>query len=121
MIDPNKIKKSLAQFSGSEELHTHSIGPLSMDITDGCQYLAEACECFWLFDKILSIQKNPKLKNEGFQVWKLSRLQANGFSLKCTEGNKHVIYTEKIENSDFPLNDIIIWKSGSTCMLPGEY
>jgi hypothetical protein len=63
IMDTNKIIKDLRQFHGTTEYHKHLFtGKSSILITDGCQYIRDKCNAYWLFDALLSYQSHKALK-----------------------------------------------------------
>lgn len=42
-------------------------------------------------------------------------------SLVCDDGNDHIVYTEHIEYTDFPLNEITLYFANNTIYLPSEH
>ena len=120
-LSPLDLHNHLDSFMGTFGYHSHSIGNLQLNLTDGCDFLRVAAECFWLFDAILSHQTNQKVKEQSFQVWKLQKQEDNTWLLQCEDGNKGIVTVQKIEYSDFPLNQIIIWVVDGVAMLPSEY
>ena len=120
-ITPEQLQRSLAGFIGTFTYHSHRIGDLQLYLTDGCDYLRHAAECFWLFDAILSHQTNQKVKEQSFQVWKLRKLSDGTWLLRCEDGNLGIITVQKIKYSDFPLDEIDIWVTDGVAMLPSEY
>ena len=82
----------------------------------------EAAECFWLPDAIISHRHNKKL-DPYLQVWKLKAFGegANRKAvLQCLNDDKNVIIEQKIEYTNFPLDEITLWVSGSLLSPEGE-
>ena len=44
------FKANLSEFIGTFQYHTHRIGKLCINLTDGCDYVRKEAEAFWLFD-----------------------------------------------------------------------
>lgn len=120
-ISASELQNALAGFFGTFTYHPHRIGNLKFNLTDGCDYLREEARAFWLFDAILSHQTSTKVSREQFQVWKLKKQPDENWLLSCEDGNKNVIAEQRIEFSDFPLDEIIIWLVDGVAMLPTEY
>ena len=87
--------------------------------TEGVQYLAEKAGAYWLIDKVATLQLKKKIRAEEFQVWKL-KVAGSKASLVCEDGNDNVVYREKIEFTDFPLDEITLWFENNVIMLPSE-
>jgi len=76
---------------------------------------------FCLLEKILSNQILPEIKVEEFQLWKLTVDESKKATLTCDDGNGVVIYTEQINYTDFPLDEICFYFTDSVLLLPSEY
>jgi len=114
--------ENLLSFTGTGQYHLHTLpGGLSLLLTDGCHYIREnAAEgAYWLFDLILSWQM--KLKNQRFQVWKLTVREDQSASIICEDGNKNFLASQEIPYTDFPINQITIWVIDGVAILPSEY
>ena len=108
----------LAQFTGTETWFRHGLMP-KITYTEGVQYLAEQAGAYWLIDKVATLQLDKKVRTEEFQVWKL-KVANDKASLVCEDGNDNVVYREKIEFTDFPLDEITLWFENNVIMLPSE-
>lgn len=107
-------------------------------LTDGCRFLAEQAECFWLFDIIASVQSKPRVAELAIQFWTLLVAKDKTAFVKCIEdttedGHDLLVYAQQIDYTDFPLEFCRIWVmecsmtnpiTGQPCMvaiLPSEY
>ena len=110
---------NLSQFTGTENWYRH---PLVRKVlyTDGAKYVADKCEAYWLLDAIASWQLDPKVKDEPFQVWKLTTKDSTGV-LVCEDGNGHEVTRQEISYTDFPLDEITLWFTDNVILLPSEY
>jgi hypothetical protein len=108
----------LAQFTGTEQWFRHSL-MRNITYTEGVRYLAETAGAYWLIDKIATLQLEPKIKAEEFQVWKLKVADSKA-ELVCEDGNYNVVYREGIEFTDFPLDHVDLWLENNVIMLPSE-
>lgn len=113
-------KANLDQFTGSVDFFRHSLMP-SIVYTEGVKYMADEGGAHWLVDKIATLQLDPKVKPEEFQVWRLMRRSNNTAYLACEDGNHKEVYRELIDYTDFPLDEIELWYVNQTIMLPSEY
>lgn len=113
-------KDDLSQFIGSEVVYRHNL-MRTVTYTEGVQYLAEKGRAHWLIDKIATLQLEPKVRAEEFQAWKLVVTDKHRATLSCEDGNDHVVYQEKIDWTDFPLDEITLFYTDRVIMLPSEY
>lgn len=111
----------LTHFIGSEEFYTQPLYG-RVRYTEGVQHVAETGEAYWLLDAIIfSARHEPRLRDEGFQVWTLTVKEASAL-LTCTDGDSdQPLYVQHIPFTDFPLDTIVLWLVEGTLMLPQEY
>lgn len=122
-LTPEQLKAALDQFNGTDGYYRWSPLFQTCVLTDGTLYLAEQAGAYWLMDAIASHQIDPKVRKQPFQVWKLSRL-GEAWVLVCEDGNYNEITRQRIEYSDFPLDEITLFvgQSGgrTVIFLPSE-
>lgn len=110
----------MAQFTGSEEWYKH--GLVNIVYTEGAKYVADTAEAYWLLDEIALGQMIPEIRAEEFQVWKLKvNEEKHTARLIVEDGNDNVVYTKRIEYTDFPGDGINLWFTNNTIFLPSEY
>lgn len=87
------------------------------------QYLAEKAGAYWLLDKIACLQLDPKIRVEEFQVCRFHVMDDRSARLVCDEGsdNGAIIYSEDIDFTDVPLDQITIWVEDDVILLPSEH
>lgn len=116
-----EILNNLPQFTGTDGYHKYMGNIL---LTDGAKYMAEACGAFWFLDIIWSVQGKNALKREEMQVCKLQRV-GEGAVVTIEDGNKNVLYTQKVGFTDFPLDEVEVWANVQdnfrVILLPSEY
>jgi hypothetical protein len=123
MSEENKplTAADLAHFTGSEVCYHHALMK-HIVYTEGVQFLAERAGAYWLIDIIVSVQHEPKVKAEAFQVWTLKTdLEKSTGVVICEDGNGYEVYRQKIDFTDFPLAEIKLYFTGSTILLTSEY
>ena len=128
-----QLESELPHFTGSEEYHT-IVYPWLRDqpllLTDGAKYLADQAgviggSAYWLIDIIASYQREKKIADQEFQVWKLVVTGTQG-KVTCDDGNNHILVTQDIPFVDFALDEISLYASradgmGIIVLLPSEY
>jgi hypothetical protein len=99
----NLTERNLRQLTGTENRHRHG---LVADIfyTDGAKFVAEERGAYWLLDSIAICQRFEK-----------------SATLTCGDGNDNIIYTQHIEFTDFPLEEITLWFANNTIGLPSGH
>ena len=118
MKTAKEIQENLPYFTGTETYFQYYFG---IKFTDGIKYLADNAECYWLINIIVSYQVDPKVKEEGFQVYKLKVNADKSALVEITDGNKNILAKQDIEFTDFPLEEIEIWCIDNIVLLPSEY
>ena len=113
----NTLRSMLPQFSGTANYYKHSFLDTKLVLTDGCAYLRETAQCYWLFDLIAQ-----QLPSKTDFIVKLKQHKEGHwiFSCQCFISTE-VFYTQKIPYSDFPLPEIIIWIENNIALLPSEH
>ena len=123
MLTKAGIERGLANFYGTEAYH--SLGPLfpGLKMTDGPAWLAENADCVWLMVAIASHQ--PECRKDGmlrdFQLWTLKVAPDKSAVLKCerdTNDPKPII--QKLDWTDFPLDEIKLYVENGVLFLPSE-
>ena len=105
----------------SDNWYRHSINR-NVLYTDGAQHVAEHGGAYWLLDEIAIIQPyNKRVAAEEFQVWKLTVHPDRSATLTCDDGNDNIVFTKKIEYTDFPLDEITLYFANNVIHLPSEY
>ena len=114
-------KADLMQFTGTEEWHRHGINRKIL-FTDGAKYVADTAGAYWLLDEIALLQPYEKaVAAEGFQFWKLKLRPDHSATLTCEDGNGRAVFSKEIEFTDFPLEEITLYFTDNTILLPSEY
>ena len=121
------LASELSHFTGTEKYHHHGIpGCGSIQLTDGCAYLREKANCYWLFDILVSIL--GEIKDEEFWSIKLKKNKLGGADFTVDDGNGKILYKQRIEYTDFPLESVAMFGSDQrfcggpvVIMLTSEY
>ena len=120
-ISPADFLYTLNVFAGTFKYHIHRLGKLSINLTDGCDYVRTEARAYWLFDAILTHQLTSIIKKQKFQVWRLKKQEDDTWLLICEDGNKNILAKQNIKYSDFLVPEITIWLVDGVAMLPTEY
>ena len=120
----NAAKLSQAQprqFTGTENWHRHGMNR-NVLFTYGAKYVADEGGAYWLLDAIAIAQMFEKnVSAEEFQVWKLTVSEDRTANLVCDDGNENVVYTQHFGFTDFPIDEIKLYFTDNTILLPSEY
>ena len=114
-------KADLAQLTGSEQWYRHAINRTVL-FTDGAKYVADKAGAYWLLDDVALSQRFEKaVAAEEFQCWKLTVKDDNTAAMACEDGNGRCVFSKKIEYTDFPLPEMMLYFTNHTILLPSEY
>lgn len=119
MNNIEKLKHELKQFTGTEQFYKNPLFS-SFVFTDGVKYLAEQTGAYWLIDYVMSNQYDLYLAIEPFQAWTITIVN-NQANIVVEDGNGKKLKKYNIEFTDFPLDEIILWFTDRTLLLPSEY
>lgn len=111
--------RQLAMHTGSECCFRHWTGRLVY--TEGVQFLARQAGAYWLIDLVASWMPDPRLVGEEFVVWKLTVQPDHTAIAIADDGNGNELTRQEIEFTDFPLEEISLYLTNSTLLLPSEY
>ena len=114
-----RLLASLAMHTGSESVFRHWTGLLVY--TEGVQDLAQQAGAYWLIDLVASWTTHPSLRDEEFVVWKLSVNDDRTALALADDGNGRELTRQEIELTDFPLEEITLYLTDNTLLLPSEY
>ena len=121
MVEENELRATLKQFTGCDQLVR--LTPTVL-LTEGSRYLAEAAECFWLFDVYASHLGNVDGKQDWFTCLKITKSNQCA-QVVIEDGNGTVLAQQAIEYTDFPLNAYTLYGCWTgdfwVLMLPSEY
>jgi len=122
MSKTSKLSEAdLRQFTGTENWYRHGINR-KVVFTDGAKYVADQGGAYWLLDAIAIAQHRERdVAFEEFQVWRLKVNADRSASLTCDDGNGNIVYTQNIPFTDFPLDEIKLYFTDNTILLPSEY
>jgi hypothetical protein len=121
MNDSKLTRADLAQFTGSEHWYRHGL-VRSVLFTDGAKYLADRAGAYWLIDEIALAQRfEQKVAAEPFQLWTLTVAADHTAILACENGNCDPVLKKEIPFTDFPLDEIRLYCTDNTILLPSEY
>ena len=121
MTTAKLTQSDLNQFTGSENWYRHGLNR-NVNYTDGAQYLADKGGAYWLLDAIAICQLHEKrVAAEEFQVWKLTVREDRTATFVCDDGNDNIVYTQHIEFTDFPLDEVTLYFANNVIHLPSEY
>lgn len=118
------LQTNLRQFSGGDDYYHHWTQRIVY--TSGVKYLAEQAGAFWLIDLIAShqpkvLRKIKARKDRDFQVWRVEVKPDQTANVICDDGNGYVLQTQKLQYTDFPLEDFKLYVCDGVLMLPNEY
>ena len=122
MLTKQEILNTIPQFYGTEAYYRWSPIFGNFLLTDGAKFIAEACDAYWLVDLFAS--HLPSYQAEGFAVLYL-KVKNGKATAQIEDGNGKVLKKQKIEYTDFPLDQIVLYccpqEDLFVIMLPSEW
>ncbi len=115
-----EINEIVSQSTGTTQYHKFSPFPGYPLATDGVIAVAEAAGCYWLLDVIGSHQCNRKL-DPAFQVWTIEVDEIKRSCVVKGFNDTTLIIRQRIEWTDFPLNEFKFFLIDGILLLPSEY
>lgn len=132
-ITKEQLIDELRGFTGTDEWHRHGLNR-RLIYTDGVQYLAEAAGAYWLIDIVASYVGSNQWRTalrqderfEGMSFWTLTVKDRSGKVSARVDSDCPALIVQKIEYTDFPLDEISLYLCQAdeqlwTLMLPSEY
>lgn len=124
-LTAGQLESNLSQFYGTENYYKHWTGAIVY--TDGVKYLGENAGlhgCYWLIDAIASYQNSRR--TEPFQVWILKVLvdetgRRSAVLTMQEDTNTPILIKQKIEGTDFQLDEIKLYLIDKVLLLTSEY
>ena len=122
MLTKQEILDTLPNFYGTDGYTRWSPIFRNFLLTDGAKFIAEECGAYWLVDLFAS--HLPSYKDEGFAVIYL-KVKGGKATAQIEDGNGKVLKKQKIEYTDFPLDQIVLYCCPQddlfVIMLPSEW
>ena len=116
-LSATELKSQLSNFTGTCDWHKHQL--TGFLYTDGVSYCAETFGMYWFLDIIFFENKHNLL--DEFQVWKLLKnVENDSCVITADDGNDNILFTKKIEYTDFPSESIEFYFTNNVLLLPSE-
>lgn len=114
-----ELEAGLAMYTGSTRWFRHWTRRLVY--TEGVQFLADKASAYWLIDLVASWCPHQSLQNQEFVVWKLSVKPDRTATAIADDGNGRELARQDIPWTDFPLDEVSLYLTDNTLLLPSEY
>lgn len=115
----SKLLHGLAMHTGSETCYRHWAGALRF--TEGVKFLADEAGAYWLIDNITAFRLDAKVRCEEFVLWRLLVNADRSATLIAEDGNENELLRQHVPWTDFPLEEISLYLTDETLLLPSEY
>jgi hypothetical protein len=120
-LTKEEFELGLKQFIGTSQYWKHECpGSKTLLLTDGCNYVRQEGDARWLFDMLAVLQKERIVYLQRVQHWQLTRLYI-GWVLELRGYDGQTLLPMRIDNSDFPIDELDIWICDGVALLPSEY
>lgn len=114
-----ELESGLAMHTGSTCLFRYWTRRLVY--TEGVQYLAQKASAYWLIDLIASWCPHANIRAEEFVLWKLTVKPDRSATAIADDGNGRELARQDIPWTDFPLDEVSLYFTDGTLLLPSEY
>jgi hypothetical protein len=115
----SELKAGLSMHTGTTRWFRH--WSRHFTYTEGVQYLAEKASAYWLIDLVASWCPHPSIRHEEFVVWKLTVRPDRTAVVIADDGNGKELTRQDIPWTDFPLDEVDLYLTDDTLLLPSEY
>lgn len=120
-ITESEIRKKLSKFKSTKEYFLHRLSDnWTLHLTEGCFFIREMANAYWLFDLILSYQGTKLVNGMEHQEWKVRRLKSGMLQISCRSLDNEEAIIQVIKKKKFPLDEISIHVEGNIARLPTE-
>lgn len=129
-MEETEIRNHLMNHIGTEDWYMHNIFR-SYKYTDGVLDMAEMCKAHWMISDIIVIGAMKLNKEEFISVEIHRELNCPGITIKYTDGNEAVLFSQYYPKTDFPLFNIVdeglsqpaltLFMTNRTLLLTTEY
>jgi hypothetical protein len=114
-----ELESGLTMHTGSTRWFRHWSRRLVY--TEGVRYLAEKASAYWFIDLVASWCPHASLRNEEFVLWKLTVKPDRSAIVIADDGNGRELAHQDIPWTDFPLDEVSLYLTDNTLLLPSEY
>lgn len=122
IISKKELDDRLSDFkTDSTQVYVHRISDSwKMLLSEGCFFVREAADAYWLFDLILSYQSSSALIGILQQRWTVKRLTKGQLQIVCVD-RKGRFNVTTIEKRNFVLDNLTIYVTGNYARLKSEF
>ena len=122
MLTKQEILNALPNFYVTENYYRWSSVFKNFLLTDGANYIASACDAYWLVNLFASHLLSYKY--EGFATLYL-KVKGGKATAQIEDGNGKVLAKQKIDYTNFPLDAVVLYccpqGDNFVILLPSEY
>jgi len=120
-ISRKKLDERLSDFKSSNQVYLHRLSESwKMLLSEGCFFVRESADAYWLFDLILSYQSSSALIGVTMQRWNIRKMRRGQLQIMCVSRKGDVLIA-KTEKRKFVLDDLTIYVIGNHARLKSEY
>lgn len=120
-IDKQELVERLSDFKTSDQHYIHRISDSwRLMLSEGCYFVREAADAYWLFDLVLSHQSSSALIKVTKQTWSVKRLRRGQVQVVCQD-RQGDIQIVKVMKKRFVLDDLTIIVANNYARLKSEY
>jgi len=120
-IDKQELVERLSDFKTSDQHYIHRISDSwRLMLSEGCYFVREAADAYWLFDLILSYQSSSALINVSMQSWNVKRVRRGQVQVLCQDRHGDILIAKTVKQR-FVLDDLTVIVANNHAWLKSEY
>jgi hypothetical protein len=120
-ISIKDLEEKLSDFKSSNQLYVHRLSESwKMMLSEGCFFVREAADGYWLFDMILSYQSSSALIGVTMQKWNIRKVRNGQLQIVCEDRNGIVLIARTMKKK-LSLDDLTIYVTGNHARLKSEF
>lgn len=119
-ISKKHLDDKLEEFKYSTQVYVHRLSESwKMLLSEGCFFVRESADAYWLFDLVLSYQSSSALIGVTMQKWTVKRIRRGQLQILCVDRKGEVMIAKTVKQK-FVLDDLTIIVMGNHARLKSE-
>ena len=120
-VTKKEMEDRLSDFKSNNQIYIHRISDAwKLMLSEGCYFVRETAEAYWLFDLILSYQSSSAVIGTTMQKWNVRKVKRNQLQIMCVDRNGDVLIARTMKKR-FALDDLTIYVTNNHAWLKSEF
>ncbi len=121
-IGQKELVEKLSDFKSDDKTYVHRISDnWQFRLSQGCFFVRESANAYWLFDLMLSYQSSTTLKGVLFQEWSIRQVKNGYLQIICKDRSNDIRIAQIVKKRKFPIDDLTIYITNNHALLKSEY